>query len=311
MQLLHREELRYLAKWRKDRELTSKFPYARDRMAELYFWICGAYFEPHYSRGRIMLNKVMYMLSLLDDTYDAYGTFEELQRFADAAERWEVSAVDQLPDYMKLLYTIILDFFEELDKEFSKEGRSFRLFYIKEALKELVSGYIIEAKWCKEGYVPTIKEYMDVGYTTSGYYAVTVGSFLGMGEIADKNAFEWLRRKPKLVRASETLARIIDDIGSHKSEQERGHVASAVECFANQHGLTEEEATNKLRGMISSAWKDVNEEWLRAPVLSRHLLTRILNIDRMLEVIYEFGDGYTDAEHLKDHIARLFVNPIP
>lgn len=83
-------------------------------------------------------------------------------------------------------------------------------------MKELVRGYIIEAKWCKEGYVPTFKEYMDVGYTTSGYYAVTVGSFLGMGEIADKNAFEWLRGKPKLVRVSETLARIIDDIASHK-----------------------------------------------------------------------------------------------
>lgn len=83
-------------------------------------------------------------------------------------------------------------------------------------MKEQVSIYNVEAKWCKEGYIPTFNEYTDVAYVSSGSYVVIVGSFLGMGEIADKNAFDWLRSKPKLVRVSETLGRLIDDIVSHK-----------------------------------------------------------------------------------------------
>ena len=57
-------------------------------MVECYFWALGVYFEPQYSRARIFLTKVISMATILDDTYDAYGTYEELKIFTEAIQRY-------------------------------------------------------------------------------------------------------------------------------------------------------------------------------------------------------------------------------
>ena len=47
----------------------------------------GVYFEPRYSFARKIFSKVIAMASILDDTYDAYGTLEELELFTNAIKR--------------------------------------------------------------------------------------------------------------------------------------------------------------------------------------------------------------------------------
>ena len=74
-------------RWYKDWEISSKLSYVRDRVVESFFWSVGIYFEPRYSAARILVTKIGVMLTVLDDTYDAYGTFEELQLFTNAVER--------------------------------------------------------------------------------------------------------------------------------------------------------------------------------------------------------------------------------
>lgn len=64
-----------------------KLSYARDRVIELYFWILGVYFEPQYSLAREMLTRVLITVSILDDTFDAHGTYEELNLFTQAIKR--------------------------------------------------------------------------------------------------------------------------------------------------------------------------------------------------------------------------------
>ena len=56
-------------------------------MVECYFWAMGVFHEPQYSRGRIMLAKTIAITSLIDDTFDAYGTIEELEIFTEAIQR--------------------------------------------------------------------------------------------------------------------------------------------------------------------------------------------------------------------------------
>jgi (-)-germacrene D synthase len=37
-----------------------------------------------------------------------------------------------------------------------------------------------------------------------------------MGDIVTKDAFEWLNKDPKIVKAASLIARLMDDIVSHK-----------------------------------------------------------------------------------------------
>lgn len=77
-----------MIRWWKDLDFEKKLPFARDRIVELYLWIVGVYFEPQYVRARKFLTKVIALVSVMDDIYDAYATFEELEIFTGAIERY-------------------------------------------------------------------------------------------------------------------------------------------------------------------------------------------------------------------------------
>ncbi|XP_039118829.1 (-)-germacrene D synthase-like [Dioscorea cayenensis subsp. rotundata] len=102
LQLLHREEVKKISMWWKDVGVPTKLTFARDRIVELYFWILGVYFEPQYSRARMMMVKVISMVSLMDDVYDSYGTMVELQHFTGAIQRWDFKAADEMENVPSL-----------------------------------------------------------------------------------------------------------------------------------------------------------------------------------------------------------------
>ncbi|KAH7560637.1 hypothetical protein JRO89_XS10G0058400 [Xanthoceras sorbifolium] len=201
LQLLYQQEIRHVTSWWNDLNIASELSYARDRIIEIYFWIVATNFEPYYSHGRLIFTKFLKLMSVVDDTYDAYGIFEELQCFMDAIERWDTSALTELPEYMKILYSTLLDFFEEVNSEITKEGRSYSFSCSKEMTKGLVRAYHQEAEWLNQNYMPTFDEHLSNGIISAGCFAITAITFMGMGEIAGINAFEWLQNRPRLVRS--------------------------------------------------------------------------------------------------------------
>ena len=83
-------------------------------------------------------------------------------------------------------------------------------------MKVLVHAYFNEAKWFHENHIPTMEEYMQVALVTSGYSLLATVSFIGMGDMVTKQAFDWVFNHPKIIRASETIGRLMDDVKSHK-----------------------------------------------------------------------------------------------
>ncbi|KAK4576696.1 hypothetical protein RGQ29_027301 [Quercus rubra] len=311
-QPLHKGIPRLEARWWKDLDFTTKLPFARDRIVECYFWIVSVYFEPQYSLGRKILTKVISMTSILDDIYDAYGTLEELKPFTEAIERWDISCIDQLPEYMQICCRALFDVFKEIENELAKKDQSYRVSYAKDAMKRLVRAYFDEAKWFYQNYIPTMEEYMHVALKSSGYPMLTAISFLGMGDIVTKEAFDWIFNNPKIITASSIIGRLMDDMKSHKFEQERGHAPSAVECYMKQHGVSEQVVHNEFNRQVGNAWKDINEECIRPTVVPMPLLMRVLNLTRVVDVFYKEGDSYTHVgKEMKDNVASVLLDPIP
>ncbi|KAH7860029.1 hypothetical protein Vadar_008332 [Vaccinium darrowii] len=259
------------------------------------------------------LTKVISLISVIDDVYDASNaTIEELVLFNDAIQRWEVSALNQLPDYMKLVYQKLLDTYNMFDDEMAKQGRSYRVEYAKLAMKNLVRGYLAEAKWYHEGYVPSVEEYMAVGELTSGVQALSTSSFVGMGDLVTKEAFDWVFSNPLIVQVSSAIGRLMDDVAGHEFEQERGHGASAVECYMKQYGATREEAVLEFHKRVTKSWKDINSECLCPNAVPMPLLVRVLNLARAFHVVYKDGDIYTNSgTKFKEFVTSVLVDSVP
>ncbi|KAL3747662.1 hypothetical protein ACJRO7_016460 [Eucalyptus globulus] len=314
LQEQHQKELGNLTRWWKNLDVERKFPFARDRLVEMYLWMSIIYFESDYEAAREILTKVASMVSIIDDIYDVHGMLEELGLFTEAIESWDVNAKEGLPEYMQACYKTVLDLYDEIGYEVTRKGRSYRLFYAKEAMKNQVRAYFAEAKWFHQNYVPTMEEYMPIALATAAIELLLVTLLLGMEDFVTKDAFDWLLYgNSKMVKAVKLVGRLMDDIAGHKFEQERGHGPSSVECFMKQYKVTEEEAKKELRKQVADAWKDINEG-LRCPtIVPRPLLVRILNFARAMHVLYKDEiDIYTHAgTKLEEHVTSLYVNPLP
>ncbi|CAD5189103.1 unnamed protein product, partial [Musa acuminata subsp. malaccensis] len=70
------------AMWWNDLAPSKNLNFARDRSVECYFWILGVFFELYYSRARVIMTKVIALISILDDIYDVYSILEKSQQLA-------------------------------------------------------------------------------------------------------------------------------------------------------------------------------------------------------------------------------------
>ncbi|KAF7112783.1 hypothetical protein RHSIM_RhsimUnG0193200 [Rhododendron simsii] len=312
VQMLHKEELCHISRWWKEWDLRSHIPYVRDRAVECFFYSTAVCFEPQYSLARLILTKTMIMISVLDDTYDAYGTYEELKCFTNAVQRWDMNAIDQLPKYMKPIYKALLNVHDEFYQEImAKKEINYSVQYLEEAYKEVVRCYDVETEWLKKGYMQTMEEHLANALVTITSPLLTTAAFVGMGEIATPEAFQWLQSQPRILMACSTIFRVINDIQSCKTEDERSHVTTGVDCYMKQYGVSRPEAIGELLKIIENAWIDINEEMMRPTMISRDLVIRVLNFTRLYGVVYKYNDGYTQPECGKDSIIALYEDSIP
>ncbi|XLU26824.1 hypothetical protein S245_062890 [Arachis hypogaea] len=269
--------------------------------------------EPKYTTFRVVVAKVCQWTTLLDDTYDVYGTIEELELLTQAIQRWDISYIASLPECFKAIFNAIVELVDEIIELSAGSGESdLVLQCLKQALCHYVQGYMDEARWCHEGYIPTYDERKVNGATSTGYQAFTV-MFIVLGEFATKETLYWISNNiPLIVHASSVISRLSNDLASHEFEQQREHGASAVECCMKQYGFSQEEACEFIKKDINNCWKDMNEEYLKLiDYIPRPVLDCIVNMARVCEFLYvNSEDKVTNCALFKDHIVALFLDPV-
>ncbi|WMV34391.1 hypothetical protein MTR67_027776 [Solanum verrucosum] len=311
LQKFHQRELSELTRWWKDLNFANKYPYARDRLVECYFWILGVYFEPKYSRARKMLTKVLKMTSIIDDTFDAYATYDELVPFNDVIQRWDISVIDSLPPYMRPAYQALQDIYNEMEQLLTKEGNSDRVYYAKYEMKKLVRAYFKEAQWLDAGYTPKYEEHLKNALVSCGYMMAATTSLIGMDESISQETFEWMINEPLIVRAASIINRRMDDMIGHENEQQREHVASTIECYMKEYGASKQETYTKFHKEVVNGWKDINKELIRPTEVPMFVRERALYFACVMDTLYKEEDGYTNSKgKLKNMINLLLVEPV-
>ncbi|CAN6283241.1 unnamed protein product [Urochloa humidicola] len=308
IQIQHQKELKILTRWWKNLNLQADFSFCRDRIVENYFWVVGAYFEPSYSRARVIFTVVVSIAVILDDLYDSYATSEECQLFTKCIERWDQNAAQDLPENMKLVFGQILENFETIEHSLTKHEK-YHVSYLRNLTVDLVRAYIVEVRWRDEGYVPkTVEEHLQVSATSCTYPVLSCASFVGMRDIR-KESLDWVSSMPRMVHALCLILRLSDDLKESYEEGEMPlDVASVIESCMKEHNISMESARIKIKDLIEESWKDVNEEWLNPEnAQAKELLERIFNLARTTEYMYKQEDALKTSHAVKGTINSLFV----
>lgn len=83
-------------------------------------------------------------------------------------------------------------------------------------MKKQATYYFHEAKLLQQKHIPTLDEYMDLALPSTAYHMLITTAFVGMGDIATQDSFDWLATYPRAVKGAEVVCRLMDDIADYK-----------------------------------------------------------------------------------------------
>ncbi|KAL6327457.1 hypothetical protein AAG906_019770 [Vitis piasezkii] len=217
VQATYQEDLKHASMWWRSTVLPEKLSFVRDRLVENFLWTLGFVFEPQFGYCRRILTRVNSLITTIDDVYDVYGTLDELELFTDAVDRWDINAMEQLPQYMKICFLALYNFTNETAYDVLKEHDLNIISYLRKAWADLCKSYLVEAKWYHEGYMPSLQEYINNAWISiSGPLTLEA---LGCLEIRD------------IIRWSSMIFRLSDDLGTSSDELKE-------EMFLNPYNVT-------------------------------------------------------------------------
>lgn len=288
-----------------------KLPYARDRIVEPYFYACGIFHEEENSHVRIIFTKVFVLLGLMDDTYDVHATLEECQMLNEAMQRWDETAASFLPKYMRMLYIKTLSNINGIEDILEPFEKYRMMAHIQKQYKLQSNNYLQEAKWSNEKHIPSLKEHADVTLMSTGLPFLFSLALMAAGQVVTKEALEWALGVPNMVRASGEIGRLLNDISSYKRGKNKNDVASTVESYMKEHGVTGEEAIAAIKTMVEQAWRRINGACTELGRTMQPALQWLVDMTRMLEIFYLHGrDGLTCGYGIKEIVAFLFLKQV-
>ncbi|GLT68362.1 hypothetical protein SLA2020_406040 [Shorea laevis] len=313
VQAIHQEDLKDAFMWWKRTGLGEELEFIRNRMLENFLWTIGVTFQPQYGYVRRMASQVYALITTTDDVYDVYGTLDELELFTDAIERWDINAIEHLPDYLKLCFFALHNFENQVVSDIFREQGLNVLPYSKKAWLNLYKAYLIEAKWYHNGYTTTLEEYIDNAVVSISAPVVLYHSYVLASNPITMEVLQYLDEDfPDIIRCSSMILRLANDLGTSPDEIKRGDVPKSIQCYMQETGASEEDAREYIQDLVGITWKKMNKELLdQTSPLPQSLIEAAMNLARMAQFMYWHGDGHSSQDHvMKTRILSLLVNPI-
>nr|ABI20515.1 cinenol synthase [Salvia rosmarinus] len=304
VQAQFQQELKEASRWWNSTCLVQQLPFVRDRIVECYYWTTGVLERRQHGNERIMLTKIFALVTTIDDVFDIYGTVEELQQFTAAIQRWDIESMNQLPPYMQICYLAVFNFVNETAYDTLKEKGFNSVPFLRKAWVDLVESYLIEADWYYNGHKPSLEEYIENAWISIGGIPILSHLFFQLTDSIEEEAVESMHKYHDIVRASCTILRLPDDLGTSLDEVERGDVPKSVQCYMNEKNASEEEAREHVRSLIEQTWKTMNKEMMMSP-FSKYFVEAAANLGRMAQCIYQHErDGFGMQHSLVNKMLR-------
>ncbi|XP_058207567.1 terpene synthase 10-like isoform X1 [Rhododendron vialii] len=312
VQATHQADLKHTSRWWKGTGLGQKLSFARDRLMENFLWTVEVDFKPQFGYRRRAATIVNALITTIDDVYDVYGTLDELELFTNAVERWDITAMEQLPDYMKICFLALFNSINEMGYRTLKEQGVHSIPYLQKMWADLCKCYLVEAKWYYSGYTPTFEEYMNNAWVSiSAPVILTHAYFLSTSPIT-MEGLQWLVKYPNIIRWSATILRFADDLGTSSDEMKKGDIPKSIQCYMHETGASEKEAREHIKYLIGETWKKMNKERGVKSLCSHTFVELALNLGRMAQCMYQYGDGHgAQGVETKDRVLSLLINPVP
>ncbi|KDP32236.1 hypothetical protein JCGZ_13843 [Jatropha curcas] len=283
----------------------NKITFARDRLVEHYFWVCGMVFEPEFGQYRDMATKILCLITDVDDVYDVYGSLEELELLTEFIERWDITKIDKLPHKIRSIFLAMYNTTNEIGYWTIKEKNFNIIPYLRKEWAKLCRAYLTEAKWYHKGYKPTLEEYLDNAVVSIAAPLMLFCCYFLTADKITTEAVDFIEKLPTIVRCPSLV------LPTSSYELARGDNLKAVECYMNEKEVSEEVASQHINHLVHETWKEMNKAMLFNYPFSEPFLSANPNLGRTSQFFYHYGDGHGyPGNETKADLLPLLLKPI-
>ncbi|KAI3456385.1 hypothetical protein Pfo_013048 [Paulownia fortunei] len=291
VQAKYQDEIKHMSRWYEETGLAEKLGFARHRLAECFFWALAFTPETHFGYSREILTKVAVLITIIDDIYDVYGTLDELEVFTETIERWDINALDRLPEYMRICFLALFNSANEMAYHILRDQGFNIISNLRKLWAELSRCYYLEARWFHSGYFPSTNEYLNTAWVSISGPLLLFHAYFSITDPINKKELRSLEQYPGIIRWPSMVLRLADDLGTASDEIKRGDVPKSIQCYMHDKGCSEEDAREYVKHLIDVTWKRMNKDIvIENPV--KNFTTTALNLARIALCIYQYGDGH-------------------
>ncbi|KAL8460223.1 hypothetical protein ACS0TY_031943 [Phlomoides rotata] len=214
VQSMYQDEIKRLSRWHEASGLVEKLSFVRHRLAECFLWAVGFVPEPHFGYSREFLTKLAVLITTMDDMYDVYGKLGELEVFTDTIQRWDINALDGLPEYMRFFFLAIFNLANELGYRILRDQGFNIIPNLRKLWGELSRSMYVEATWYQSGYFPSLDEYLSTAWVSIAGPLSLIHAYFSITNPIHENELQSLEKYPGIIRWPSMILRLANDLGT-------------------------------------------------------------------------------------------------
>ncbi|KAL5212896.1 hypothetical protein ABZP36_023743 [Zizania latifolia] len=259
-QSLYRQELQYMESWVKEVRL-DQLKFVRILPLDVLFFLASSVLPRELSDARIAWIQNCILTVVVDDFFDVAGSREELENLVAQFEKWD--AHDEVGFCSENVETVFYALYNTSNKIGARatevQNRSVNS-HIAELWVDTVRAMRKDAEWSREGYVPTMLEYMPVAEVSFALGPIIRAPLYLIGpELSEE-----VVRGPEygeLARLTDVCCRLLNDMATYKTESGDGKVANSVLLLAGGAGGGEaasvEAAKDEIRRTVEASKREL------------------------------------------------------
>ncbi|KAK6283746.1 hypothetical protein POUND7_002698 [Theobroma cacao] len=251
-QLIYRNELEEVKRWSRNRGL-SDMGFGREKTTYCFFAIASSIPLPYDSDIRMIIAKGAIVVTVADDFYDMEGSLDELNSLTDAIGRWDPSG---LRGHSKTIFDALDDLVREIVAKVLQQQETDITIFLQQIWYETFASWLVEAKWSRGGFLPSIDEYLGTGMISIAAHTIILpASFLLNPSLIDckvrPGEYETVTKLLMLI------PRLLNDIQSYQKEQEEGKMNCVLLYLKENPGADIEDSTAYVREILDKKWGEL------------------------------------------------------
>ncbi|KAI3510369.1 hypothetical protein L1887_17308 [Cichorium endivia] len=306
-QTIYQKELKELKRWSKRWGLT-EMGFGREKTMYCYFAIAASTSLPHDSIIRMLVAKSAIVITVADDFFDMRGSLDELHILIEAIRRWDGNG---LSGPSKVIFDVLDDLVRETTRTLLLHGNVDVTEDFRDLWRETFNSWLTETTWGKNGYIPSVDEYLETGMISIATHILVLTSSCFLNPSLPRNKLK-PQKYENITQSLMATARLLNDIQSYQKEQEEGKMNLVLLHFKENPAasmddsiaLVEQFLEGKRKELLKHVFTDDNSDF---PKQWKYLHFSCFKVFQMLFNSSNLYD--TDAELQLDIEKAIYIPP--